>query len=133
MFLVAQTAFMELQHMMDERFDLFTITRELIDIAITAMTICTIILFVLVCPAAGIRTMIGRTFLSLSRRALDMFPAWNQRLYAPDSLNRNFMFINSNTDASDPINVRRREEALVTIGFYRKNQSLPFIEPYSLY
>ena len=105
MFLGAQTMFRELLRMVDERFDLFTITGQLIDATITTVLICTIILFMLECPATGIRTMICRTVLSLSGGTLNVFPARNERLDAPDSLNGYFMLINGNAYALDPFNV----------------------------
>jgi hypothetical protein len=62
-----------------------------------------------------------------------MFPARNQRLDAPDSLNGYFMFVNGGANTFESFNVRVGKEALVAAGLSGKNQSFSFIEPDGFY
>jgi len=79
-------------------------------------------------PAPRVRTVVRRTFFPLFHRALDVFPAWDERLDAPDSFDGYLMLINGGTDASNPFNVRFREEALMALGLRGQDQSLPFVQ-----
>ncbi len=47
-----------------------------------------------------------------------MFPAWDERLDAADSLDGDLMLIDRDTDAADPLNVQFRKEALVAVGLF---------------
>ncbi len=112
----------------DQRFDFITIAGKLVDSAFTTISFCTLILFVFVGPASGIRAMIGRAFCTHFRRALNMFPAWNQRLDAADSLNGNLVLIDCGADAFKSLDVGFRKEALISLSFCDENKPSPFIE-----
>ena len=72
--------------------------------------------------------MIGRAFCPHLRRTLNVFPAWNERLDAADSLNGNLVLIDCSADALKPLDVGFREEALIPLSLCNQNKAAPFIE-----
>ena len=57
-----------------------------------------------------------------------MFPAWDQRLDAADSLNGNLVLIDCGADASKPLDIGFRKEALISPSFCNEDKSSPFVE-----
>jgi hypothetical protein len=72
--------------------------------------------------------MIGRAFCPHLRRTLNVFPAWNERLDAADSLNGNLVLIDCGADASKPLDIGFRKEALIPPSFCNENKPAPFVE-----